>query len=176
MPEPIVIVGYDSEWPAMFEKERARILSVVGDRVVALEHIGSTAVPGLAAKPIIDMLAIVESMSDSLDCVEPLRKLRYEYHFWPEYPDRCVFMDGSVGAAPHHLHITEFESEFWRDKVLFRDFLRVHPEVAQEYARVERELAAEHGADRDKYEEYTEAKSGFIESVLAKAHAELGQR
>ena len=142
MPVPIVIVQYDIRWPALFYKEKSRILGAVGEKVVAVEHIGSTAVPGLDAKPIIDMLAAVESMSDSLECVEPLRRLGYEYHYWPEYPERCVFLDGSMGAASHHLHMTEFESQFWQDKMLFRDFLRAHPRVAKEYAQLKRKLAA----------------------------------
>ena len=81
-----------------------------------------------------------------------------------------------MGAASHHLHMTEFESDFWQDKILFRDFLRAHPEVAREYGQLKKELAAEHGADRDKYEDYTEAKSGFIESVVTRARAELRRR
>lgn len=172
MPEPIIIVQYDIRWPALFEEEKSRILGSVGDKIVAVGHIGSTAVPGLDAKPIIDMLAAVESMSDSLECIEPLSKLGYEYHFWPEYPERCLFLDGSMGAASHHLHMTEFESDFWQDKILFRDFLRAHPEVAREYGQLKKELAAEHGADREKYEDYTAAKSGFIESVLTSARTE----
>ncbi len=67
--------------------------------------------------------------------------------------------------------MTEFESDFWQDKILFRDFLRANPEVAREYGRLKKELAAEHGADREKYEDYTNAKSEFIESVVAKARA-----
>ena len=172
MAQPIVIVDYDPEWPALYQREKARILDAIGDRTIAIEHIGSTAVPGLAAKPIIDILVAVPSMPDSLDCVAPIKRLGYEYFFYPEFPERCVFMDGSVGQAPHHLHMTVFESDFWVEKLLFRDMLRRHRDLAEEYARLKRRWAAQFGADREKYLAYTEAKSPFIESVLARAAAD----
>ena len=172
MAEPIVIADYDGRWPEMYEGERARILDAVGHVILAVEHIGSTAVPGLGAKPIIDMMAGVRDMADSLTCIGPLRHLGYEYHYWPEYPERCVFLDGPMGAGPHHLHMTEIESDFWREKLLFRDYLRKHADVAQEYFRLKTEWAAKYGADREKYEDYTEAKTAFIQGVIAEAHAE----
>lgn len=173
MPEPIIITEYNLEWPHMYEEEKARILGVIRQKVVAIEHIGSTAVPNLGAKPIIDIMAAVQRMSDSLECIEPLQTLGYEYYFYTEFPERCVFLDGSVGAGPHHLHMTEFMSDFWIEKLLFRDYLRAHPEVAREYLRLKKEWAAKYGADRDKYEAYTEAKTPFIESVLGRARSEL---
>lgn len=173
MPQPIIIVDYNPQWPAMYENEKARILSAIGSKVVAIDHIGSTAVPGLGSKPIIDIMAAVPRMSDSLECIEPLQALGYDYYYYPEFPERCVFLDGSVGASPHHLHMTEFKSDFWTDKILFRDYLRAHLEVADEYYQLKKEWAIKYGADRDKYEDYTESKTPFIESVLARARVEL---
>ncbi|HEY41923.1 MAG TPA: GrpB family protein [Dehalococcoidia bacterium] len=172
MPQPIIIVDYNPQWPAMYEKEKARILGTIGHKVVAIEHIGSTAVSGLGSKPIIDIMAAVRRMSDSLECIEPLQTLGYEYYYYPEFPERCVFLDGSVGAAPHHLHMTEFLSDFWTEKLLFRDYLRAHPEAAEKYCRLKKKWAKKYGADRDKYEDYTEAKTPFIEAVLARARSE----
>jgi GrpB-like predicted nucleotidyltransferase (UPF0157 family) len=172
MPEPISIVSYDDRWPHLYEKERNKILRAVGHKLIALEHIGSTAVPGLCSKSIIDLLAAVGSNSDFKGCIEPLRNLGYEYYYYPEFPERCAFLDGSVGAGPHHLHMTQFGSEFWRDKLLFRDYLRRHPNVAQEYGRLKHAWAAEFGKDRDKYEDYTNAKTEFIEQALARARLE----
>jgi len=173
MPQPIIIVEYNPEWLVLYEEEKARILTAIGQKIVAIEHIGSTAVPRLGSKPIIDIIAAVHRMSDSLECIEPLQALGYEYYYYPEYPERCVFLDGSVGAGPHHLHMTEFQSDFWITKLLFRDYLRAHPEVADEYYRLKKTLAKKYGVDRDKYEDYTEAKTPFIESVISKARAEL---
>jgi len=156
----------------MYEKEKARILNAIGNKIVTIEHIGSTAVPSLGAKPIIDMMAAVRRMPDSIDCIKPLQTLGYEYFFYPEFPERCVFIDGTIGGGRHHLHMTEFMSDFWKEKLLFRDFLRANPDVAQEYYQLKKIWADRHGADREKYEAYTEAKTEFIESVLAKARAE----
>ena len=172
MPEPIKIVPYNEDWPQLYEKEKARILDAVRQKLVAVEHIGSTAVAGLCSKPIIDLLAAVENISDFKECIEPLGTLGYECHYWPEFPDRCVFLDGPIGEGPHHLHMTQFGSEFWNDKLLFRDSLRRHPDLAQEYGQWKQVWAGEFGGDRDKYEAYTQAKTPFIERVLARARLE----
>ena len=169
MPIPIVIVEYDPQWPEMFEEEKARIYSIVGDVLVAIEHIGSTAVDGLGSKTCIDMLAAVPGMPDSLKCIEPLKELGYYYHFYPQYPERCVFIDGTIGGAPHHLHMTAHMSDFWKDKILFRDYLRAHRETADEYYRLKLIWAEEYGEDREEYLDYTNAKNDFIGMVLSKA-------
>ena len=172
MPEPIIIVEYDPKWPALYEEEKARILGAIEDKVVAIEHIGSTAVPGLGAKPIIDMLAAVYRMPDSLECIEPLKKLGYDYYFYSKYPERCVFIDGTIGGSPHHLHMTEFMSGFWKNKISFRDYLRAHAAIARKYYRLKLGWAEKYGADRDKYLDYTNAKDEFIHDVLEKARRE----
>ncbi len=172
MPIPIVIVDYDPQWPAMFEEEKERICGVVGDILVAIEHIGSTAVPGLGSKTCIDILAAVPEIPDSLKCIEPLKELGYNYYFEPKYPERCVFMDGTVGGAPHHLHMTAYMSDFWKDKILFRDYLCTHREMAGEYYRLKLIWAEKYGADREEYLDYTDAKNDFIVMVLSKAREE----
>ena len=156
----------------MYEEEKARVLGAIGHIVVAIEHIGSTAVPGLGAKQIIDMMAAVRRMPDSLECIEPLKKLGYVYFFYPQYPERCVFTYGTFGGGPCHLHMTEFMSGFWKDKISFRDYLRAHADVAQEYYRLKLGWAEKFGADREKYLDYTDAKNEFISMVLEKASAE----
>jgi GrpB-like predicted nucleotidyltransferase (UPF0157 family) len=164
----VVIVEYDPRWPALYEAERDRILATVGDFVIAIEHIGSTAVPGLGAKPIIDIMPAVRSLADAEKCVEPLAGIGYEYV--PEYneliPERRYFHKGPDDARTAHLHMVEQTSEFWQRHVLFRDWLRTHPEDAQEYYRLKKELAARFGRDR---EGFTDAKGPFIESIVARA-------
>jgi len=169
---PVVIVDYDARWPIIYEKEKARILKAIGGKVVAIEHVGSTAVPGLGAKPVIDILVGVRSLSDVEECIEPLKHIGYEYV--PEYeasiPERRYFRRGpsEVPNRHFHLHMVERTSNFWARHILFRDYMRTHPEIAQQYCRLKKELAAKHGADR---EAYTEAKTSFIESVVARAHS-----
>lgn len=170
VPAPVVIVEYDSRWPTSYEEERDRILRAVGDLVIAVEHVGSTAVPNLGGKPIIDILAGVLRLEDAERCVEPLEGLGYEYV--PEYndiiPERRYFHKGPAEARTYHLHMVEHTSDFWEKHLLFRDWLRLHPEDAEEYYQLKRELAARFGRDR---EGYTDAKTVFIESIIASARS-----
>ena len=173
MPAPVVIVDYDPRWPALYEEERDRILAVVGSLIIGIEHIGSTAVPGLGGKPIIDIMPAVGCLTDAERCIEPLEGIGYEYV--PEYnelmPERRYFHKGPPQAHTFHLHVVERASEFWERHLLFRDWLRTHPEDAQEYYRLKKELAARFGRDR---EGFTDAKTSFIESIVARARSGQG--
>jgi len=162
----VVIVPYDPRWPAMFANERERILTATGGVVLAVEHVGSTAVPGLAAKPIIDILAGVRHLDDAAETFQPLLALGYAYvpEYETEIPDRRYFHKGPPAARSHHLHMAEFGGGFWRRHLAFRDALRSDPVLAARYAALKRDLAARFGRDR---RGYTEAKTEFIESVLA---------
>jgi GrpB-like predicted nucleotidyltransferase (UPF0157 family) len=166
----VEVFDYDPEWPIIFEKEKAMILNTIGNKVVAIEHVGSTAVPGLGAKPIIDIIVGIRHLSDAKDCVEPLRNIGYEYV--PEYeasiPERRYFRKGpsNVPNQHYHLHIVEHNSDFWKCHLLFRDYLRTHPNTASEYHKLKKKLAATYGSNR---EAYTEAKTSFIESIVSKA-------
>lgn len=168
MSTSVVVVDYDPQWTTSYEEEKERILGAIGDVAVAIEHIGSTAVPGLGAKPIIDIMVAVPVLADAERCTEPLQEIGYEYV--PEYndviPERRYFHKGPPGARTYHLHMVELTSGFWERHLLFRDSLRVHPEEAQRYDQLKKDLAAKFGSDRDGY---TEAKTSFIESVIAKA-------
>lgn len=170
---PIVIVEYDPRWPAMFERERERIRGALGVRSLAIEHIGSTAVPGLAAKPIIDILVGVRQASDLDGCIGPLTTIGYTYDPFPEFPERRFFRDGQMGAGPHHVHCTRYGSDFWEDKLLFRDWLRAHPEAARDYLRLKLDLAERFGQDRERYERYTAGKNAFIQAALLEARRQL---
>ena len=170
MRQPLVIVGYDERWPRMFEEERQRILAATGSALVAVEHIGSTSVPGLAAtKKIIDIMAAVERLDDAPQCVAPLAELGYQYipEFEAEFPERRYFHRGAVEVHTHHLHMVERTSEFWRRHLLFRDYLRSHPDAASEYAMLKRRLASRHVETDD----YTLAKTDFITGIEQTARA-----
>lgn len=170
---PIAITEYDPQWPFMYEQEKARVLSVIGKWVVAIEHVGSTAVPGLGAKPTIDIQAGARSQPDTEKCIGPLESIGYEYipELEVQMPGTRFFRKGPRGAGVYHLHLKEVDSEDWHRFILFRDYLRTHTDVANEYDRLKRELAATHGMDR---EGYTAAKAAFIESVVARACTEQG--
>lgn len=167
LPE-VVIVDYDPQWPARFEAERARIALALGsvDGVIAIEHVGSTAVPGLAAKPIIDIMIGVREIAIGERCIEPMESLDYEYRGDAGIPGRHYFRKGNPRS--HHLHLIEHGSEFWVNHLLFRDELRSHPESAREYEALKRELAERHRFDRAAY---TDAKNPFIASALARARS-----
>jgi GrpB-like predicted nucleotidyltransferase (UPF0157 family) len=175
MSRPVRIVDYNPQWPVLFEKERRQIEEVIGHIVVRIEHIGSTAVHGLGAKPIIDIMVAVNRLSDAEKCIEPLGSICYEYvpEFEDSIPERRYFHKGHPPKEQHyHLHMVELTSDFWRKHLLFRDFLRTHPKVAQEYYELKKRLAVEYGSNR---EGYTNAKKSFIESVIAEASAEEGK-
>jgi GrpB-like predicted nucleotidyltransferase (UPF0157 family) len=168
--QPILIADYDPRWPQRYEEERRLILSALEPALVAIEHMGSTAVPGLAAKPIIDLMVGIRRLDEAVACVKPLRQIGYEYV--PEYelyiPERRYFRKGPRRARTHHLHMCERTSEFWERQILFRDYLIAHPKVAAQYAALKRQLArdfAGHG------ETYSEAKSSFITSTVEQARA-----
>lgn len=171
MSGPVVIVDYDPHWPVLYEQEKGRIVSAIGPKVLAIEHVGSSAVPGLGAKPIIDIMVAVRRLSDAEECIESLLSIGYEYV--PEYneiiPERRYFHKGPAEARTHHLHMVELTSEFWERHLLFRDFLRRRPQEAKRYWELKKELAERFRSDR---EAYTEAKSAFIESAVARARAE----
>ena len=130
--------------------------------------VGSTSVPCLVAKPIIDIMAALRRLVDARACIEPLQTIGYEYV--PEHeasiPERRYFRKGPPGARTHHLHMVELRSGFWEGHLLFRDFLRAHPDVADGYYRLKVRLAVELGLGRGAY---TDAKASFIESVVARA-------
>ncbi len=164
----IEIVDHDPAWPDEFEGAAARLRAAAPSLIVAVDHIGSTAVPDLAAKPIVDLMpAVAAGRSGDLDrCVAPICALGYEYvaKYEDEMPYRRFFKLRLPGRAGHNVHLVEEGSEFWRRHLRFRDILRARPEVAAEYAALKRSLAPRFDDPND----YAEAKGPFIESVLAR--------
>jgi GrpB-like predicted nucleotidyltransferase (UPF0157 family) len=166
-PDPIVVVPYDPRWPLLFEEERDLIGAAVGARAVKIEHVGSTAVPGLAAKPVIDIMVGSRSIEeDSPTLVGGLTRIGYEYRGEAGVPGRLFSRKFRGGERTHHLHLFELGGEEWDRHLLFRDYLREHPGAAREYARLKRDLAARFRDDR---EAYTDAKTAFISAVVDKA-------
>ena len=164
MDTPVVIEAYDPRWPRMFEKERSRILAALGSHRIAVEHVGSTAVPGLAAKPIIDILAGVTDFDDAARCIPSLETLGYEYlpERELETPDRKFLARPRTRPRTHHVHMAAVGSDFWIRHLAFRDYLRTHADAASEYEALKRALAAKFREDR---EAYTEGKTEFVRRI-----------
>lgn len=164
MSAPIHVVPYDASWPARFGEERAALLRVLSPWLAGpIEHIGSTAVPGLVAKPVIDIMAAVASLDASRPALAALETLQYVY-----FPYRAEIMHWlckpSDEVRTHHLHLVPFGSALWHERLLFRDRLRSDAVVAADYAALKLRLAARYEFDR---EAYTDAKEPFIRRILA---------
>jgi GrpB-like predicted nucleotidyltransferase (UPF0157 family) len=175
MTSTIVIADYDPRWPYLYEDEARRISEALGDLLVRLEHIGSTSVPGLAAKPRIDIMPGLASEDDLDRVIAPLTGLglRYIPDYEDEMPYRRLFSrDADDDRIACNVHVVAVGSEFWERHLLFRDYLRRHPDVADDYARVKRELAPRFTVTND----YAEAKTVFIKSIEARAYAERDRR
>jgi GrpB-like predicted nucleotidyltransferase (UPF0157 family) len=174
-PDRILIADYDPVWPRLFEDERQRLHAAVGEWAIAIEHVGSTAVPGLAAKPIIDIGVALRSFEDALKCITPLFELGYQCLGEYGIPGRIFFrkltdaplagQTHSGVARTHHVHMYQQDHYEFVQQILFRDYIRSHPEVAREYERLKHRLAEEH-SDMN---EYAMAKSDFVQDILAKA-------
>ena len=169
MPDPVIITEYNRNWPRIYKEEEAHILQVIGDYIEDIQHVGSTSVPGLGAKSIIDIMIGIHKLSLVDKCVQPLHSLGYEYLGEFGIPGRHYFRkppEALTMHRTHHLHMVETNNDGWKRNILFRDYLRTHPEDAKQYEVLKRALAKQFGSDR---EGYTDAKTEFIETVLAKA-------
>ncbi len=166
--EPVRLVPHDPTWAALFDVEARALAAVIGPWITGgIHHIGSTAISGLDAKPIIDIAAGVDSLEASRPCIERLGQLRYLYSPYREEVMHW-FCKPDPSHRTHHLHLIPTGSPGFDDEIAFRDYLRAHPDVASEYGELKQRLAAEHANDRDAY---TRAKTNFVESVTASAHA-----
>lgn len=162
----VQVVPYNPAWPQLFQEEKARLETALGSAARGIEHIGSTSVPGLAAKPIIDIIVAVDSLAIYKQFIVPLERLGYE--FMPEriFDDRVFFPKGPRENRTHHLSLVAKNSAGWYEPIRFRDLLIAHPDRHQAYQKLKEELAEQYSNDRASY---TKAKAMFIESVLREA-------
>ncbi len=167
MPEPIVIVDYDPEWPRRYEALRAPLAAAVGELAAEIVHVGSTSVPGLAAKPVIDLNIRLRAKDDLPAVIERLAGLGYAHEGDLGIVGREAFATPPGYAThDHHLYVCAPEWGGHRDQIAFRDYLRGHASAARAYARLKRTLAARH---RDNRAAYANAKAGFVAAVLKRA-------
>ena len=163
--ERVELRPYDPLWTSMFTVERDRLIALFPESFIDIQHFGSTAVPGLSAKPVIDMLAGVASMSIADSLIEPLCRVGYDTsaEFNATLSDRRWLMKWANGHRTHHLHIVVHGGDEWQLRLRFRDALRADDKLAQQYNLLKNELAARFTDDR---EAYTEAKATFVEAVI----------
>jgi GrpB-like predicted nucleotidyltransferase (UPF0157 family) len=179
--EDVAIVPYDPRWPELFRLERDHLLSCLpGDLIRRIEHFGSTAVPGLAAKPVVDVLVEVTDLQAARARIAPvLESQGYDYFWRPTHGDDgppfyawFIKRDPSTGARTHHIHMVEGHFvEHW-DRLLFRDYLIDHPTVAKDYESLKARLSSAFPKDRVAY---TRGKTEFIVLVTAQAKQHYGR-
>lgn len=162
MTDRVTIVPYDPDWPRRFDEERRVLAAAFAGTEAVIEHVGSTAVPGLGSKPVIDIIVGVSVLVEVERRIPALDAAGYEYE--KELPDRQYFRKPRLGRRSFHVHCVITGSDLWIRHLAFRDHLRAHPETAAAYHRLKRELAMHVSKEAD-----TEAKSPFFEGVLASA-------
>lgn len=172
MAEDVAVVDYNPAWPAMFRQEETHLRACLPPELIErIEHFGSTSVPGLAAKPIIDMLVEVHSLEETRKRIVPILTAQgYDYLWRPSWggdipPFYAWFIKrNAAGERTHHLHMIERDFEHW-DRLRFRDYLAAHPDEAREYGKIKRELAERYPRNRVAY---SNGKSAFIERIMNK--------
>ena len=166
--QKIIISDYNPQWPALFEQERKALLNALQKWPIAIEHIGSTAVPGLSAKPVIDIMIGVNNLDEvDSEFIHALQSLGYEYvpEYEQEIPERRYFRKNNEhGIRTHQIHVAQKDSDFGSRHIFFRDYLRKNPEAVKEYDALKRELAQHHTDTQ----EYARAKTAFIQKILIK--------
>lgn len=167
--EPVILVDHDPAWRDRFAEQAARLTVILRPWLGApVEHVGSTAVPGLRAKPVVDILAPVVSLADAQASIDALTA--DGWLFWPDDPNRDYrlwFLRPKPEARTHHLHVIQHDHPAARDELTFREILRKDDAVRDGYAALKDTLAMRHRTDRNAY---TDAKSDFIQSVLRAAN------
>jgi GrpB-like predicted nucleotidyltransferase (UPF0157 family) len=164
----IVVVSYDPAWPEWFEAEAARIAGVFGRELVAIHHIGSTSVPGLSAKPIIDIMPVVRDIEQVAEFNPAMVRLGYEPKGEFGIPGRRYFVRGGNENRTHHVHTYGPDNPELARHLDFRDYLRAHPATAGQYATLKEELARQFPHD---IQGYMAGKDAFIRETIRQAQA-----
>jgi len=164
--EPVVLAPYDPSWKEKFEKEKKLIRATIGQWITgSVNHVGSTAIPGLSAKPIIDIMVGVANLENARPCIELLSKIGYQY-----YPYHTEYMHWLLKPSPehrtHHLHIIAVSHQQYKARLAFRDYLLTHSKARNDYEKLKTTLAKKYRNDR---ETYTDAKTQFVKNIVTKA-------
>lgn len=164
--EQVHIVKYDPSWPEKFENEKMLVAQTLGDWIVGgIHHVGSTSVPGLPAKPIIDIMVGVKNLEEAKSFIPLLEAV--QYYYFPYKPNEMIwFCKPSPYKRTHHLYLMETSHPQWEARLAFRDYLKTHPEEKKAYEQLKKGLAERFRDDR---EAYTDAKTEFVKSIVQKA-------
>lgn len=165
MSQPVIIEEYDHNWAVIFERLRVTLTAALGKLARDIQHVGSTSAPNLSAKPIIDIDVVIESEADLPETIARLSKIGYVYEGDLEIPSRYAFR-APADLPSQHLYVCSKDSPELRRHLVFRDYLRLHPTVAEQYGILKKRASERLGRDR---EAYTAAKQPFIEGVLREA-------
>lgn len=165
----VVLSEPKSEWKDEFEKQKIILTKIFKDDLVDIQHVGSTAIPNLKAKPIVDIAVAVRNLEDVLKYVDELKEYGYEFRGNAGVEGRYFFAKGSPENRTHYLHTEPINSSNWETHIFFRDYLIDHPELIKEYEKIKEELALKYPEERAKY---TAGKNEFITNVLKKARKE----
>jgi GrpB-like predicted nucleotidyltransferase (UPF0157 family) len=164
------IVGHKSQWKELYLSEAEEIHKALHGMDLQIEHVGSTSIPGLAAKPIIDIMVGVKTMQEADRCIPLLEQMGYTFKGEFGIPNRYFFIKEKTNQRTHHLHLVTLDSDFWQDLIAFRDYLLANPKVKRDYEKLKRKLAEAFPEQREKY---TNSKTEFIREMLEKAKKEL---
>jgi len=159
----VKLLPHDERWHALFEEERVRLQNAVGEFVEAVEHVGSTSVCGIAAKPVLDIAAAISDKTMGERCVAPIKNLGYIYRGENGIAGRFYFVKGAPESRTHHLHLLPANSDELKNHLFFRDYLRANSDAAAEYDKLKKELARKYSNDRDAY---LGGKAAFVKRIL----------
>jgi GrpB-like predicted nucleotidyltransferase (UPF0157 family) len=157
---------YNPIWKKLFEEEQEQIQFAIGNYILDIQHIGSTSIPGIIAKPILDTGIAVNNFEAATVCIKPLEKMGYIYNGESGIPRRHWFAKGE--PTTHHIHILEIDSQNWKNHLIFRDYLRQNPKIAKQYTDLKIRLLKQFNGERDAYQN---GKKPFIEEVLKQAQS-----
>ncbi len=155
---------YQEEWKNLFETEKRDIEKAIGDYIKDIQHVGSTSIPGMSAKPILDIAIAVKDFEEARICIKPLCDMGYTFRGENGIPRRHYFIKGE--PCTHHIHMLEKDNEEWEKLILFRDYLRSNQNIAEEYKELKRNLLQRLRGDRKAYQA---AKADFVEAVIRKS-------
>lgn len=162
---PVVIRDYDPSWPGVFEMIRGGLAAALGELALAIEHVGSTAIPGCSAKPVIDLVVVVKDRDAVGRAIEGLESIDYRHKGDGGIPGREA-LTPPPGWPSHHPYVCARDNRELGRQIAFRDYLRKHPDAVSEYSDLKKRLARKYRHDRPAY---TEAKTGFVTAVLERA-------
>lgn len=162
----VVIVPYSAEWAEEFQKEKKRLKNLLKDTALSIEHVGSTSIPGLSAKPIVDIAVAVKHKGTLKSLIPFFSDNGYDVMDSIETTGEILVRKGSPQLRTHYIHIEVIGSTFWNNHIIFRDYLLEHPDVVKKYEQLKQKISEKYKDERKKY---TAAKNAFIQDILRKA-------